>query len=81
VHRLTISLKRVQTFIFAVPRLKAMLGANALIGHTMRHELPKMMQGSGCQLDWPADLKADGPPDPLAGSDDPDNPGAPSLRG
>jgi len=32
-------LARVQTFIFAVPRLKAMLGANALIGHTMRHKL------------------------------------------
>jgi hypothetical protein len=38
--QLKIELKRVQTFIFEVPRLKAMLGANALIGETMRHTLP-----------------------------------------
>jgi hypothetical protein len=39
--KVDISLKRVQTFIFDVPRLKAMLGANALIGETMRHDLTK----------------------------------------
>ncbi|MBV5309628.1 hypothetical protein [Chromatium okenii] len=42
--KLEISLKRVQTFIFEVPRLKAMLGANALVGQTMRHELPKLLK-------------------------------------
>ena len=37
-----VELKRVQTFIFQVPRLKAMLGANALVGETVRHELSKI---------------------------------------
>lgn len=34
-----VELKRVQTFIFEVPRLKAMLGANALVGETLRNDL------------------------------------------
>ena len=34
-----IEVKRVQTFLFAVPKLKAMLGANAMIGETIRNGL------------------------------------------
>ena len=37
-----IELKRIQTFLFQVPRLKAMLGANALVGQTMRIELANL---------------------------------------
>ncbi len=54
--KLTIELKRVQTFIFEVPRLKAMLGANALIGQTMRHELPNLLTNQGAQLNWPTEV-------------------------
>jgi len=65
--KLEISLKRVQTFIFEVPRLKAMLGANALIGHTMRHELPALLskESQGVRLEWPSDLVIDLEEDPL----------------
>lgn len=63
--KLEISLKRVQTFIFDVPRLKAMIGANALVGQAMRHELPKLLGGKGKQLTWPQSVKLDGTGDPL----------------
>lgn len=61
--KLEISLKRVQSFIFDVPRLKAMLGANALVGQTMRHELPKLLAGQGKKLPWPASVELAGEPD------------------
>lgn len=48
-----ISVERVQTFIFDVPRLKAMLGANALIGQALRYELPKLLGDRGLSLAWP----------------------------
>jgi hypothetical protein len=81
--KLTIELKRVQTFIFEVPRLKAMLGANALVGQTMRHELPKLLNGRGSQLDWPAEVTLQAADDPLqrANSDDRDDPKALHQRG
>ncbi|MBF0160057.1 MAG: hypothetical protein HQL58_11105 [Magnetococcales bacterium] len=74
--KLEISLKRVQTFIFDVPRLKVMLGANALLGETMRYELPKLMNGRGCQLLWPEidyDIAGD-PLDNAPDAEDRDNP-------
>jgi len=37
-----IELKRIQTFLFQVPRLKAMLGANALVGEVMRVKLAEL---------------------------------------
>lgn len=69
--QLKIELKRVQTFIFEVPRLKAMLGANALIGQTMRHELPGLIKGRGKKLEWPAHIVHQGPEDPLGATPDP----------
>lgn len=42
-HELHLELKRVQTFIFQVPKLKAMVGANALIGSTLRHDLTQTL--------------------------------------
>ncbi len=69
--KIEISLKRVQTFIFDVPRLKAMLGANALIGQVMRHELPKLLGNQGAKLDWSASIKPVAINDPLDAAKDP----------
>ncbi|RKZ90942.1 MAG: hypothetical protein DRR19_08595 [Candidatus Parabeggiatoa sp. nov. 1] len=33
---------RIQTFLFAVPRLRDMIGANVLLGETMRVKLPRL---------------------------------------
>ena len=38
---------RAQTWLFAVPRLRAMVGANALLGKTLRVELPKLARATG----------------------------------
>ncbi|MBI5331191.1 MAG: hypothetical protein HZB71_11330 [Betaproteobacteria bacterium] len=46
-HLVDIELKRVQTFIFDVPRLKAMLGGNALIGETLRDDLTQLAEEKG----------------------------------
>ncbi|MCC8994148.1 MAG: hypothetical protein LM550_10780 [Candidatus Contendobacter sp.] len=76
--QLKIELKRVQTFIFEVPRLRAMLGANALIGQTMRHELTALLrqEGKGLRLNWPPELVHRYANDPLNGTEDPDDPAA-----
>jgi len=42
VQRVHIELSRVQTWLFAVPRLRAMVGANARLGETLRVALPKL---------------------------------------
>jgi hypothetical protein len=73
-HQVSISLKRVQSFIFEVPRLKAMLGANALIGHMMRHELRELARGKALACSWPASMPLASLADPLSESRDPDNP-------
>lgn len=64
-----ISLKRVQTFLFDVPRLRSMIGANALLGETLRLELTKLR----CQDKFPRPEGVPGLPpaianDPLARS-------------
>lgn len=41
-QRVHIELQRVQTWLFAVPRLRAMVGANALLGETLRVALPQL---------------------------------------
>ena len=73
-QRVHIELSRVQTWLFAVPRLRAMVGANALLGETLRVALPKLARepGRGWALaasneTYPA---AD-PSDPLKDHDDP----------
>ncbi len=38
-----LTFKRIQQFLFAVPRLKAMLGANALLGETIREDLVELV--------------------------------------
>lgn len=56
-YKLEISLKRVQTFIFEVPRLKAMLGANAMIGEAMRNTLVELMDSCEEKISWPEEIK------------------------
>jgi hypothetical protein len=40
--RVHVEFKRIQTWLFAVPRLRAMVGANALLGETLRVKLPNL---------------------------------------
>lgn len=47
VHRVHIKFSRVQTWLFAVPRLRAMVGANALLGETLRVRLPTLARENG----------------------------------
>ena len=67
--KIDISLKRVQTFIFEVPRLKAMLGANALVGQTMRHDLSKLAIDCGSEPLDGASAPAADTTDPLQPND------------
>lgn len=68
-----IELQRVQTWLFAVPRLRAMVGANALIGETLRVALPKLARESGRWVLAPLAeaYPAADPNDPLKAHDDP----------
>lgn len=75
VQRVHIELSRVQTWLFAVPRLRAMVGANALLGETVRSALPKLARetGRGWTLSptTPERYPAADPNDPLNDNDDP----------
>lgn len=69
-----IELQRVQTWLFAVPRLRAMVGANALLGETLRVDLPKLARETGCG--WALAQSSESypiacPNDPLKDHDDP----------
>ncbi|GBD27732.1 hypothetical protein HRbin30_03087 [bacterium HR30] len=46
-QRVHIELQRVQTWLFAVPRLRAMVGANTMLGETLRMRLPKLARSGG----------------------------------
>ncbi len=68
-----IELQRVQTWLFSVPRLRAMVGANALLGGTLRITLPNLARKTGR---WALAPSADAypsadPNDPLRAHDDP----------
>jgi hypothetical protein len=69
-----IELQRVQTWLFGVPRLRAMVGANALLGETLREALPTLakQEDRGWKLrpildNYPYAL----PEDPLNENDNP----------
>lgn len=69
-----IEFQRVQTWLFAVPRLRAMVGANTLLGETLRVELPKLARETG--HDWTLASSIEAYPtadlnDPLQDHDDP----------
>lgn len=75
-NRVHIKFERVQTWLFAVPRLRAMVGANALLGETLRVALPELARENG--RDWsPAPSTEEYPAakekenDPLKDHDDP----------
>lgn len=53
--RVLIEFKRIQTFLFAVPRLRTILGANALIGEALRLGLPRLACTHGCA--WPRGIE------------------------
>lgn len=69
-----IEFQRVQAWLFAVPRLRAMVGANSLLGETLRIALPKMARETG--RGWMLAPSSEAYPgfdanDPLKDHDDP----------
>ncbi|MCK4358503.1 MAG: hypothetical protein KAW92_07135 [Candidatus Cloacimonetes bacterium] len=46
-YHLKLKTQKVQSFIFKVPKLKAMLGANSLLGEFFAKDLPKLREGFG----------------------------------
>lgn len=69
-----IEFQRVQKWLFAVPRLRAMVGANALLGETLRLTLPKLARETGRGWELAPSNKtypAADPNDPLKEHDDP----------
>jgi hypothetical protein len=70
----TITFKRIQEFLFAVPRLKAMTGANALLGETIRSKLVSQIDPESIPT-IPDKILKDNfdlfEKDPLAGDDNP----------
>lgn len=69
-----IEFSRVQTWLFTVPRLRAMVGANALLGETLRVKLPELARETG--RGWVLTPSTDkyptaDPDDPLKDQDDP----------
>ena len=64
--RVRIEFKRIQTYLFAVPRLRAILGANALVGETLRETLPALAaQAGGLMPVYPVPLRLQGLSDGL----------------
>ncbi|MGH6814488.1 MAG: Cas10/Cmr2 second palm domain-containing protein [Hyphomicrobiaceae bacterium] len=56
-HFVHIEFRGIQHFLFAVPRLRAMVGANALVGDMLRHRLPQLAQRCGTAAPPPPDGK------------------------
>lgn len=73
VTRVHIELQRVQTWLFSVPRLRAMVGANALLGETLRVSLPELARETRRWAVAPSTETYPGadPNDPLKTHDDP----------
>lgn len=72
-----IEFKRVQEFLFSVPRLRNMVGSNVMLGEMIRATLPKIAQecGSFCDLNQNGvqELTTISPHDPLTSSQCPDD--------
>ena len=65
-NKVELEFKRIQTYLFASPRLRAMLGANATLGRTVRVDLLNIAKACGAKADESiADLM------PCADQDDP----------
>lgn len=65
--RIHIELQRVQQWLFAVPRLRAMIGANTRLGEALRVDLPALARTS--DRGW--NLKATSSPVDVSDTDDP----------
>jgi hypothetical protein len=64
--------KRIQTFLFAVPRLKEMIGANALLGDFVRRRLVELVGDKASREVYVDDVQPNFPGDPIPrGDDDP----------
>lgn len=65
--KVELEFKRIQTYLFASPRLRAMLGANAALGHTIRLRLPQIAKECGASADPQTQQKMPNacPKDPL----------------
>lgn len=73
-HRVHIEFSRVQAWLFTVPRLRAMVGANVLLGETLRVALPNLAReaGHGWALAPSSEQYPTAhPDDPLKDHDDP----------
>lgn len=72
-RRVHIEFQRVQTWLFAVPRLRAMVGANTMLGETLRVKLPELAyRSSNWQLaPLTGSYPGADPEDPLKTKDDP----------
>lgn len=66
-----IELLRVQTFLFAVPRLRHMIGANVMIGEVMRRALPALAIRCGAKPAGDSDDWLSSFPQPPDGNRDP----------
>jgi len=74
-NRVHIEFQRVQSWLFAVPRLRAMVGANTRLGEVLRLELPELARANRNWKLAPCDDAESYPTadehDPLAAHDDP----------
>ncbi|WP_240098350.1 Cas10/Cmr2 second palm domain-containing protein [Thermomonas flagellata] len=50
-EKVEMEFKRIQTYLFASPRLRAMLGANSALGQTIRTHLPEIARECGAKAD------------------------------
>jgi len=50
-HKVELEFKRIQTYLFASPRLRAMLGANSILGQTIRLELTELARDCNARPD------------------------------
>lgn len=66
-HKVELEFKRIQTYLFSSPRLRAMLGANAALGQTIRVHLPQIAKDCGAMPDQEtlAKMPIAAPEDPL----------------
>jgi hypothetical protein len=80
INKVHIEFQRVQTWLFAVPRLRAMVGANTLLGEALREDLRQLSRKSGTWSLQPGsgNYPAADPDDPLK---DHDNPAADAKEG
>lgn len=67
-HKVELEFKRIQTYLFSSPRLRAMLGANAALGETIRISLPDIARACGAVADQQTlqEMPAAAKDDPLA---------------